>query len=264
MRSVPPLFLLGLGLAVGLAAGIWLQRRWPLGRVRAELSVKRVGARVAAPDLARLSPDRRLVLVCIGQSHAANYGEPRAAAGANVDAFADGQLFSAIAPLPAGDGYGGSIWTRLGAKLALTTKAEAIIFAVVAEGSTHAADWAPGGRHHECLLRPLRQLGAAGLPADFILWQQGEQEGRVAAVSAHEYARELAAVHETTRQFLPDGAFLVAQATVGAVTALNEQYHRLSRSFRRGAGPLVPARRDRHGVGRRLAAGAVPVAGRTG
>ncbi len=237
MKSAPSLLLPGLSLAVGLAAGIWLQHRWPLGRVRAELSVKRVGARMAAPDLARLSPERRLVLVCIGQANAANYGEPRAAAGANVDACADGQLSSSIAPLPGGDGDAGSIWTRLGAKLALTTKAEAIIFAVVGEGSTHAADWAPGGRPHERLLRTLRQLDVAGLPADFILWQQGEQESRVAAVSGRDYARELAAVHDTTRQFPPDAAFLVAQATFGAGTALNEQVRLPSPPPTRSPGP---------------------------
>ena len=223
MKPALPLCLLGLGLAVGLAAGVWLQHRWPLGRVRDELSVCRGGAAIAVPALARIPPERRLVFVCIGQSNAANYGEPRAAAGANVYAFADGQLFAATDPLPGGDGYGGSIWTRLGAKLALADQAEAIVFAVVARGSTCAADWAPGGSEHERLHRTLRQLAAAGLPADFILWQQGEQEGRVATLDGRGYARALAAVHGAARTVFPEATFLPAQATFSADTALNEQ-----------------------------------------
>ena len=223
VKSPRPLLLLGIGLALGLVAGVWIQHRWPLGRVRDELSVNHQRAPLAPADLARLPPERRMVLVCVGQSNAANYGEPRAAAGANVYAFADDQIFTAIDPLPGGDGYGGSVWTRLGAKLALSTKADAIVFAVVAEGSTRVADWAPGGRCHERLVRTLHQLRSAGLPADFVLWQQGEQEGRGAAVSGHDYARDLAAVHHTTRQFFPDATFLVAQSTFGAGTALNEQ-----------------------------------------
>lgn len=218
-----PLLLLGIGLALGLVAGVWIQHRWPLGRVRDELSVNHQRAPLAPADLARLPAARRIVLVCVGQSNAANYGEPRAAAGANVYAFADDQIFTAIDPLPGGDGYGGSVWTRLGAKLALSTKADAIVFAVVAEGSTRVADWAPGGRCHERLVRTLHQLRSAGLPADFILWQQGEQEGRIAAASGQDYALALSAVDATSRAIFPHATFLAAQATFGAGTASNEQ-----------------------------------------
>ena len=209
---------------VGLAAGIGLQHRWPLGRVRDELSV---GSRTSPPltlaALAKLPRHRRLVIVCSGQSNAANYGAPRRSGGAGVYAFADGQLFTAIDPLPGGDGYGGSIWTRLGARLAQLGHYDAITFAVVAQGSTRIDDWTPGGRCHDRLSETLRELARRGLPVDFILWQQGEEEGRQAASSGRTYETALASLQDICRQLAPTATFLAAQATFEDGTAANEQ-----------------------------------------
>ena len=210
--------------ALGVATGIGLQRRWPLGRVRDELSV---GPRTSPPltlaALAQLPRHRRLVIVCAGQSNAANYGEPRRSGGAGVYAFADGQLFAAIDPLPGGDGYGGSIWTRLGARLAQLGRYDAITFAIVAQGSTRIDDWTPGGRCHGRLNETLRDLARRGLPVDFILWQQGEEEGRQAASSGQTYAAALTSLQDICRQLAPTATFLAARATFEDGTAANEQ-----------------------------------------
>lgn len=221
LRSV--IFLTNAVFVVGLAAGIWLQHRWPLGRARDELSVQRIAPDRTLAELARIPPARRLVIVCTGQSNAANYGESRRTAGPGVYAYIDGKIFAATDPLPGGDGYGGSIWTRLGAKLALTGAYDAVLFAVVAQGSTSVVEWTPGGRHHPRLASTLSNLSALGLPADFILWQQGEEEGRLPAASGRDYGAALSALVRACHAISPTAVFLPARATFGHDVITNEQ-----------------------------------------
>ena len=207
----------------GLATGLYVQHRWPLGLWRQHWEYRPTLAPLAPPDIARLPPARRLVLVATGQSNAANYGEPRGAAGAGVYAFAGGRLFQAIDPLPGADGTGGSIWTRLGARLMATGHYDALVLAVVAQGSTSAKDWSPGGQRHFQLIATLHDLAATGIPADFIMWQQGETEGWTPQADGREYLETMrsliAACHETA----PGSVFLVAQATYGGHAPSNVQ-----------------------------------------
>jgi hypothetical protein len=210
--------------SVGLAAGIYLQHRWPVGRWRQHLAPPPTPAPADVLAAVRnLPPARRLVIVTTGQSNAANYGQTRASGGAGVHAFADTRLFAAIDPLPGGDGDRGSIWTRLGARLINERAAEAVVFAVVAEGSTRASDWAPGGRCHARLAATLRQLAAANLPADFILWQQGETEADASGSSGGDYEKAVASVFAACREIFPRAEFLAASATFRAHAPRNEQ-----------------------------------------
>ena len=208
---------------LGFAAGIYLQHRWPLGRLIASLRPGPAMASRSLNDLAALPSARRLVLVVAGQSNAANYGETRRAAGYRVFAFNRGEVYTAVDPLPGGDGDGGSIWTRLGARLAMTDEYDAVIIAVVAQGSTSLKDWTPGGSCHQRLLETLQQLAAAKLPADYFLWQQGESEAGAPAAAGPAYLRELQQLHQTCRQVFPQVVFVAAHATYGASPALNEQ-----------------------------------------
>jgi hypothetical protein len=207
----------------GLATGLYVQHRWPLGRWRQQGESRPTLASLSLSDIARLPAARRLVLVAAGQSNAANYGEPRGAAGAGVYAFAGGRLFQAVDPLPGADGTGGSPWTRLGAQLIVTGRYDAVVLAVVARGSTRASDWAPGGRWHGRLVGTLRDLAAVGLPADYILWQQGETEGWLPEAAGREYLAVLQSLIAACRKASPQSEFFVAQATYGSHTPSNEQ-----------------------------------------
>jgi hypothetical protein len=207
----------------GLAAGIYLQHRWPLGRVGASFQAGPAMASRSLADLAALPSARRLVLVVAGQSNAANYGETRRTAGYRVFAFDRGEVYTAVDPLPGGDGDGGSIWTRLGARLAMTDDYDAVIIAVVAQSSTQLKDWTPGGSCHQRLVETLQQLAAAKLPPDYFLWQQGESEAGSPAAAGPAYLRELRQLHETCRQIFPGIVFVAAHATYGASPAVNEQ-----------------------------------------
>jgi carbohydrate esterase-like sialic acid-specific acetylesterase len=222
--------------AVGVAVGIYLQHVRPLGHLRDEFSaVPRLAGRTPA-DLARLSRSRRLVLVATGQSNAANFGEPRGAAGAGVYAFANGQLWIATDPLPGGDGFGGSIWSRLGARLMIAGHYEAVVLAVVARGSTAVADWAPGGGRHDRLMTTLHGLESAGLPVDSVLWQQGETEAESESASGRAYRESLVALIAACHDAAPTAKFYVAQATFAANAPLNEQV-RLAQTMAPGAVP---------------------------
>ncbi|MEY2881705.1 MAG: hypothetical protein RLZZ15_4085 [Verrucomicrobiota bacterium] len=209
--------------ALGVLAGIGVQHRWPLGRIRDEFSTRPASAPRTTADLAALPRARRLVVVAVGQSNAANFGATRGAAGAGVYAFARGELFQATDPLPGGDGYGGSVWTRLGARLIAAGDREAVVFAVVAKGSTRVTDWAPSGPEHPRLISTLRDLAAAGLPPDAICWWQGETEGRDPAAAGHDYAAALAALVAACRAAAPEAVFLAAQSTTHADSPANQQ-----------------------------------------
>jgi hypothetical protein len=207
----------------GLVTGLYVQHRWPLGLWRSRWTYRPSLAPLAPQDIARLPATRRLVLVATGQSNAANYGEPRGAAGAGVYAFAGGRLFQAVDPLPGADGTGGSIWTRLGARLMATGRYDALVLAVVARGSTSARDWSPGGQWHSELIATLRELAAAGLPADFILWQQGETEGWSPQADGREYLATLRSLIAACHEAAPRAFLLVAQATYGSHAPSNAQ-----------------------------------------
>jgi hypothetical protein len=224
-------------IALGLIGGIWLQHRWPLGTWHTRLEAwRRVPDEIQVADLVRLPTARRLVIVVAGQSNAANYGESRRAAGAPVLAFSEGKFFAAVDPLPGGDGDGGSVWSRLGARLAMTGAYNSIVFAVVARGGARASDWAPGGGQHLRLMTTLYALKTAGLAADFILWQQGETEARDEAGTGIDYVRALDAVRTSCREVFPQAVFLAATATRNGDTATNEQV-RLAQQAKSPVGP---------------------------
>lgn len=211
---------------VGLIAGVYLQHRWPLGRV---LDSIRHPAPVPTPvnidpsRIASIPAPRRLVILVSGQSNAANYGSVRAKAGPGVYVFHDNQLFPAADPLPGADNRRGSVWTRLGARLMYTGDYEAIVFAVTARGSSTVENWAPGGALHPLLDSTLRQLSAAGLSPDFFLWHQGETEAWQAQASGARYAGALAELIRHVRSAAPGVISLAALSTYGAHTDGNAQ-----------------------------------------
>jgi hypothetical protein len=209
--------------ALGLLAGVYLQHRWPLGRWREHVAPRPAVAQITLADIAALPAHRRLVVVVAGQSNAANHGETRAFAGKGVYAYHDGRLLAAEDPLPGGDQIGGSIWTRLGARLMLAGDYDAVVFAVNALGATRVDQWAPGGEHHPRLASTLDELIAAGLPPDFFLWQQGETEGWDNTASGPDYARSLRALLDAVWAVSPSTTVCIAEATYGAHTPSNAQ-----------------------------------------
>lgn len=230
MMKFPPASLLAGGLfAAGLLIGVYLQHRWPVGRWGEDKGPAPEPARVEAGTLAGLPAHRRLVLVLAGQSNAANYGSARADAGPGVYVWHDRALFQARDPLPGADQYRGSPWTRLGPKLMLTGNYEAIVLVPLAEGSSRVTDWAPGGRLHGRLQRALEELRQAGLPANYVLWQQGESEGASPHASGRDYLQAMADLIKSTTAIAPRTRWIVAQATYSQGATVNAQIREAQR-----------------------------------
>ena len=160
--------LLIVGFVAASVAGVLAQRSGLIARV---------GPAREYVALSALRGKRAAVLVCFGQSNAANYGEPRAACSGPVYSWHLGKLSRAADPLPGAGGDGGSVWTRLGPRLlGEKPKYEAVVIASIAIKGTSVDQWAPGGEHHPSLISTLRELQSADLAPTHLLWQQGENE----------------------------------------------------------------------------------------
>ena len=87
----------------------------------------------AAPKVPRV-----MVALVFGQSNAANWGQGRRTAGANVQVFYKGRFYRASDPIKGADGEGGSVWTRLGDKLIAAKLYDKVIFVPVARGGSES------------------------------------------------------------------------------------------------------------------------------
>jgi hypothetical protein len=229
MTRISSCFAAGALFISGILAGVYLQHRWPVGLWGRPSAPPPVPATLSIEAISSLPPARRLVIVVAGQSNAANYGSARADGGPGVYAWDQGRLFQARDPLPGADRDRGSPWPRLGASLLLAGDFDAVIFASLAQGSSRADDWAPSGHLHTKLQTTLRELSSAGLPADFILWQQGETEGGSPDESGTTYLAAMTALIASTRDTAPAARWVIARATYREGIAVNAQIREAQR-----------------------------------
>src|SRR5690606_39000491 len=92
-RFPPKVATISLTFLIGIAAGIYLQHRWPLGKMRERwMRPPPIRQSVALDDIRSIAAERRLVLVIAGQSNAANHGQVRTAGGQGVYAFFNNEI----------------------------------------------------------------------------------------------------------------------------------------------------------------------------
>lgn len=116
-----------------------------------------------------------IVLLVMGQSNAANYGDARYTTHCdNTFNFYAGNVYPLNDPLKGSDGDGGSVWGRLADKLMERNFAKTIIVAPCAVGGTRIEQWIPGGNLHYLLQQTIRNLDSAGIKPTHVLWHQGE------------------------------------------------------------------------------------------
>ena len=155
---------------------------------------------------------RVMVALVFGQSNAGNWGESRRIAGPHVYSFFRGRYERARDPLPGADGRGGSVWTRLGDKLIAAGLYDRVVFVPAAIGATEIAEWAPGGRLHQDLLRNVREARRARLVFTHLLWHQGESDA-VLGTAAEDYQARFLALLAAIRALGVDAPAFVAVAT---------------------------------------------------
>lgn len=133
------------------------------------------GHDMASPPRTACPPrGKTRVFLAFGQSNAANSGGARYTAGPDVYAFSNGECFPASDPLPGASGTDGSVWSRLGDRLAANWPGYKVLIAAIGEGGSSVADWAPGGGLNARLRGAVSSLLGAGYPIEAMLWAQGE------------------------------------------------------------------------------------------
>lgn len=174
--------------AAAIVAVAWSALAWRRQAQAHELLVERTAQRAHAADgslidCAALARGRPLAILVLGQSNAGNHGspDPRARQGVQViDATGAGSCHFQTDPLPGATGRGGSIWGHLPAALAAQGVSRPLVFAVLAVDATSISDWTGSGSPLPGLLdETLRKMAALGMPADLVLWQQGESDARL-------------------------------------------------------------------------------------
>lgn len=180
-------------LAVIAAAALWsaLGGTTPLDLYRAikrEIADERLAWRLRSVPC----PPTALVIAALGQSNAGNHVDLPVAADHALPAYVwfRGRCYPAADPLPGSSGEGGSLWTLLAHRLARVTGRPVVVIAGGADGSS-VASWADRTWFQARRMERAMQAAARnGLPADLVVWHQGETDS-VAGTSAADYERDL-------------------------------------------------------------------------
>lgn len=188
-------------LGLALCAG-YLKHRWHLHQSDQDLArrlpavaVEGVERPSSRPCHSAQEPGLRLLM--LGQSNAANHGQPsqpRSAAAAAL-VFDGHGCFAMQDPLPGGTGSGASIWSQLPAALGRQGIAGPIEISVLGVESTTINEWARASSPlHQRLRQQLTALQNARWQPDLVLWQQGEADamaGTSAAAYQHDFEQLL-------------------------------------------------------------------------
>ena len=129
-----------------------------------------------------LAVRRPFVILALGQSNAGNHGAMEGRSAQPVTMITQGQCIATHDPLPGGTGGGGSIWSRLVARLSNLPQdgglgGRPIVLAILAVDSSSMEEWTrDNGALRNRLVADLELMKRAQLPPDLILWQQGEAD----------------------------------------------------------------------------------------
>lgn len=122
---------------------------------------------------------RPLMVFVLGQSNAANHGEP-ADIGTKIQPalfYFDGKCYSTTGPAPGATGQGGNLWAYLGPELS-HKHGRPVIFSVLAVESTQLRDWVEPGALRDRMAKTIADQQRQGFVPDVILWQQGEADAK--------------------------------------------------------------------------------------
>jgi len=199
-------FLVGTGILGGIAFQKWISVGRVLHFFRGTPDVPFM-ARPALPN-----DDDVWCILGLGQSNVANHGWPRGRAGADVYTLSEDGWSLAVDPLPGSSGTGGSVWTRLGPEILGRGLAEAVVFGVIAQGSSPINYWSDGDGWNL-----VEQMGRATreerMTVDAIIWHQGETEGWRNSADARDYQDRLQRLVDRLKMEFPQTPIIVCTTT---------------------------------------------------
>ncbi len=150
------------------------------------------------------------VWLALGQSNAGNSATLKSMGRPGVMVFDGRRCLPAADPLPGSRATGGSVWTPLANRWRDEGRAPRILIVMRAEGATHVADWAPGGRLHWRVRNAVDALQARGLRPTRVLWHQGEADA-ITDTDGSAYLASLLALIDSIRQRGVDAPFHVSR-----------------------------------------------------
>lgn len=153
------------------------------------------------------------VILAMGQSNAANYGETRYRPVQPVFNFnwADDKCYRAEDPLLGSTGNRGSVWTRLGDALVETGRFKQVLIVPIGVGGSSVRDWAGPDGPAARAVRASHTLGQFGLHVTHVLWHQGEADYEM---HKEVYARLFARMTAYIRSNGINAPVFVATATI--------------------------------------------------
>lgn len=158
--------------------------------------------------------EQPLVLLALGQSNAANHGAGVKPGAHAITLVVEGKCVTATDPLPGATGRGGSIWQRLPDALRERVHGKPIVLSVLAVDASSIAEWtSQDSALRQRLLEQLATLRQLGLPPNFVLWQQGESDARL-ATSGRDYSRQLDALAATISEAGIAAPIILARSTI--------------------------------------------------
>jgi Carbohydrate esterase, sialic acid-specific acetylesterase len=138
------------------------------------------------------------VILAMGQSNAANYGESLYRPVQPVFNFnwADGKCYRAEDPLLGSTGDRGSVWTRLGDALIETQRFKQVVVVPIGVGGSSVREWAGPDGPAARAVRAKDALARVGFRFTHVLWHQGESDH---AMHKEVYARLFARMTDYIR-----------------------------------------------------------------
>lgn len=120
---------------------------------------------------------QKMHLLSIGQSNVANHGLTQIKEVERAFTYYKGRKLPLSDPLPYASGSGGSVWTRLSAKLVLKGIADEVIISSIAQGGTSIQDWSPNGKCFTLLKNYLAHISDNKFtPVTTVIFHQGERD----------------------------------------------------------------------------------------
>jgi glycosyltransferase domain-containing protein len=152
-----------------------------------------------------------LHVLAMGQSNIANHGlSPSKSTFGSVNV--DGASVPLEDPIPGGSGTGGSIWPRVGEKIAIQRMFSAFQLSLVAKGGTSIAEWLEDAHSADGLKLTLARLANATPKVNCIVWHQGEKDNLL-HTPPDEYFSSFSKFHNIVSQFLPGVTWIICRAS---------------------------------------------------
>jgi hypothetical protein len=151
---------------------------------------RNIGSLTAIP-LEQFRSTDTMWLLCLGQSNAANSGDRPRGVQRNVFNYFDGAIYPAKDPLLGATGRGSSMWTAVGAELVRRKLATNVVLVPLAVGATSIERWQLGTAIGNKLAAILTSLVEQQIKLDFVLWDQGESDARMASQTYSEKLLQL-------------------------------------------------------------------------